>query len=147
MSFLLFLDFDGVTHHRSGSPAFLPECMNAFNQAVDEFDIEIVVSSSWRETNHFYDLEAFLKPIHKPVVGVTPVIDDPFLKAVRFHEIQQYRKDKHCESWVAIDDSPGFFPADCKNVYYTDPKSGFTDKDTINFKTFVNTLLSENSKK
>ncbi|MEW8086494.1 MAG: HAD domain-containing protein [Candidatus Thiodiazotropha endolucinida] len=128
---IIFLDFDGVTHPRSGAPAFLPKCMRALREALDNFDAEIVVSSSWRETNHFWELVGFLKPLGKPVAGVTPVIDAPFTKCVRHAEIVEYLADngQSDAEWIAIDDTPGFFPEGCQHVYFTDPTTGFTSDD------------------
>lgn len=51
--FLIFLDFDGVTHPITGTPMFIPECMSALSTALKSIDLELVVSSSWRETYSF----------------------------------------------------------------------------------------------
>lgn len=63
--FLIFLGFDGVTHPESGSPMFIPECMSALSTVLKSTNLKLVVSSSWRETNSFDELEELLKPFSK----------------------------------------------------------------------------------
>jgi predicted NAD/FAD-dependent oxidoreductase len=127
---LLFLDIDGVTHPVSGSPIFLPECMSALQLAIEQFNVELVISSSWRESKTILELEELLKPLNKNIQGVTPVIDDPFLKFVRYHEVKEYLKNTNQQdiAWLALDDSKGFYPNDAP-VYWVDSKSGFTRED------------------
>ena len=116
--------------------------MNSLQNALADFDVQLVVSSSWRETNNFHELEDFLRPIGKELVGVTPVIDDPFLKAVRHHEIQKYLKDNGCMNckYCAIDDTTGFFEADTDYVYFTDTYTGFTESDVQKLKDMLSRL-------
>ncbi|WP_273439334.1 HAD domain-containing protein [Sedimenticola selenatireducens] len=127
---IVFLDFDGVLHPRIGSPAFLPRCMEALAMALRDFEIEIVVSSSWLQTNHLPELEAFLAPLGKPVVGVTPKYVS--ILHSRYNEILQFLKNtgRRDESWLAIDDDPGLFPGDAP-VYITNPLSGFQESDVL----------------
>jgi len=133
---IVFLDFDGVLHPRIGSPAFLPRCMEALAMALRDFEIEIVVSSSWRQTNHLPELEAFLAPLGKPVVGVTPEYVSTL--HCRYNEILIFlkRAGRRNEPWLAIDDDPGLFPK-AAPVYFTDPLSGFMESDVLK----VHTLL------
>ena len=128
--FLIFLDFDGVTHPITGTPMFIPECMSALSTALKSFDLELVVSSSWRETNSFDKLKEILTPLGKKVQGITPVIDDPFIKNVRFHEVLEYLKGSKQEhiGWLSIDDCKGFYPDEAP-VYWTNSKMGFVEKD------------------
>lgn len=128
--FLVFLDFDGVTHPITGTPMFIPQCMSALSTALKSIDLELVVSSSWRETKSFDELKEILSPLGKKVQGITPVIDDPFLKNVRYYEVLDYLKESKQENlgWIAIDDCRGFYPDEAP-VYWTDIKTGFTEKD------------------
>lgn len=128
--FLIFIDIDGVTHPISGTPIFIPECMSALSTALKSFDLELVVSSSWRETNSFDELKEILSPLGKKAQGITPVIDDPFLKNVRYYEVLDYLKESKQENlgWIAIDDCRGFYPDEAP-VYWTDSKKGFQEKD------------------
>lgn len=79
-----------------------------------------------------------LEPLAKPVVGRTPVIDDPFIKHVRFEEVLLYlsRTEQPQRPWFAIDDSPGFYPPGAP-VYWTDPRTGFTAQDIFPFQRYV----------
>lgn len=47
---LLFLDFDGVLHARSAQSPFQTSCMNALASRLTEYPIEIVIASTWRES-------------------------------------------------------------------------------------------------
>ncbi|WP_172840258.1 HAD domain-containing protein [Solemya pervernicosa gill symbiont] len=139
---LLFLDFDGVTHPRTGSQAFLPTCMTALRNAISNYDIHIVVSSTWRETNRMHELVDYLLPLQKPAVGITPVINDRFLSAVRHHEIIKYLIDTEQQSrrWYTIDDCPGFFPSPSESVYFTNPRTSFNEDDMPNFKKLLKSV-------
>lgn len=47
---ILFLDFDGVLHPITGSTPFQIASVNALEVVISQFpDLNIVVSSSWRE--------------------------------------------------------------------------------------------------
>lgn len=134
---LIFLDIDGVLHPVSGGVLLVDSCFTALAAALSDFDVHVVVSSTWRETYDLEELKAILKPINKPVVGVTPIVDDPFLPHVRFHEVRQYLADHNSQGrkWAAIDDSRGFYPP-MANVYWTDPRRGFVAEDIRGFKEF-----------
>jgi len=135
---LLFLDFDGVTHPLVSPQMFLPECMDALATAIMPYELEIVVTSTWRETYHYEKLESLLSVLGKKLQGVTPVIDDPFLKYVRYHEVRQYLTESNQieTPWLAIDDIPGFYPEDAP-VYWSDSKTGFTVKDISKLSKFI----------
>jgi len=140
---LLFLDFDGVTHPVVGTPLFRAECMAALQLALKEVDVEIVVTSTWRETQSLAELKETLKPLGKTVQGVTPVIDEPFMHHVRYHEVLLYltQSNQVDASWIAIDDTPGFYP-DGASVYYTDPTKGFTSEDIPLFADMLDRALA-----
>lgn len=128
-SFLIFLDFDGVTHPRSGGKVFDTDCLSFLSDALHNFNCNIVVSSSWREEMEFNDMVIAIKTLNKMLLGCTPIIDDPFLANVRHHEIQNYLDQNYKLShplWIAIDDTPCFFKAD-DPVFYTDGATGFNE--------------------
>jgi len=112
--------------------------MNALSIAIEVFDLEIVVTSSWRETYNRDELESKLLPLGKKIQGITPVIDDPFLQYVRYHEVIQYLNDTNQmkASWIAIDDSPGFYPESAP-VYWTSSKTGFTAEDIYKLRKMI----------
>lgn len=137
----LFLDFDGVTHAKTGTPAFLPECMQPLATALEPYKIEIVVSSSWRLTNHLWELEEMLMPLGKPVVGKTPRVDE----FNRHGEILEYLIINNIDkaNWIALDDQPDFFQENCENVYFTNPDTGFRETDIEPFLEFLKCRLNK----
>lgn len=141
---LLFLDFDGVTHPLVGSPMFMPECMNALATAIGPYELEIVVASSWRETYSREELESKLSSLGKKIQGITPMIDDPFLKHIRYHEVKQYLNNTNQEdvSWIALDDTGGFYPEEAP-VYWTSSKTGFTIEDIDKLRTMITIKLND----
>ena len=87
MSPLIFLDIDGVMHPRSGSPLFLDSCMGTLRKAFKDYDIQLIISSTWREDKGVDELRELVRPLHKPLVGITPVIDEPFVRYIRYQEV------------------------------------------------------------
>ncbi|PUB89636.1 MAG: hypothetical protein DBP01_09770 [gamma proteobacterium symbiont of Ctena orbiculata] len=130
MSVLVFLNLDGFLHPISGDNVFDDHCMDSLRIALDSVSVNLVISSSWREHYHFDELQQFLVSLNVPVIGVTPVIDDPFLINVRYYEVIRYLESTVGlnQQWLAIDDTPGFYPADAP-VYWTDSRSGFSSND------------------
>lgn len=127
----LFLDFDGVIHPNVRRTPD-EQCLRALEAVVEEFpELKIVISSTWRETYGLKELSMFLGPIlGDRVIGVTPVIDDPFLHHVRYHEVLSYLEANMLQHspWIAIDDTAGFYPSNAP-VVWTNPKNGFTPED------------------
>lgn len=127
---LLFLDFDGVLHPSSGHAHFKEDCMSALSSIITKHpEIRIVITSSWREEKTVDELKVLLgKAMGERVLGVTPVIDEPFMHNVRYHEVLSYLKRNSLPnaSWFAIDDEPGSYP-DHAHVILTDRRKGFTE--------------------
>ena len=137
---ILVLDIDGVLHPSSGSTPFMPACVVVLETLLSDFpDIEIVITSSWREEKPLPKLKALLgTQIGSRVIGVTPVIDEPFLHHVRFHEAQAYlaATDNPDTPWVALDDEVGNYPPDSP-VVITDRRTGMTDADCHRLKALI----------
>ncbi|MCU7806298.1 MAG: hypothetical protein KZQ73_00265 [Candidatus Thiodiazotropha sp. (ex Semelilucina semeliformis)] len=144
MSLLVFLDFDGVLHPITGGNAFDVECLDSLRIALDGTSVNLVISSSWREQYHFEELQQYLAPLNAPVIGVTPVIDDPFLVNVRYYEVMRFLESTEGlnQKWLAIDDTPGFYPADAP-VYWTDSRKGFTSNDIDPLKQMLKMISTE----
>lgn len=137
MSIVLFLDFDGVTHPE---PCFEESvfCNLSLIEAVlIEFpSVEIVISSSWRDTFSLDDMREFFAPAVQPrVVGVTPSIKTPSPDWLPGH-VPQFDRQWECESWlnrhrergtpwVAIDDRDYWFEPDCRHLLLTESNKGF----------------------
>ena len=128
---ILFLDFDGVLHGL-GRPVF--EHLPRFEAILRDFpQIEVVISSSWRET---YSLDALLnffsEDVRPRIVGTTPVITTkwpPYPRHIRHKEIQEYMalKSYDTRSWFALDDDPTLFPSGCPSLILCEPVTGFDD--------------------
>ena len=77
--------------------------------------VEVVISSSWRETHTLKNmLTFFLTDLRSRIVGVTPVIeirDAVDVPGVRLREINKYLVDtgNQHRRWVALDDAPELF--------------------------------------
>ncbi len=141
---LVFLDFDGVTHPWPIKPSliFNKSCLDNLYSALSGCSFEIIISSTWREHMELVEIKKSLGKLGDKVSGITPIIDDPFLHHVRFHEIQQYLKDENLlqEKWLAIDDTQGFFPKDLNNILMTNPQTGFTQNDSKKLRHIIELL-------
>ncbi|EOB7986418.1 HAD domain-containing protein [Pseudomonas aeruginosa] len=113
---ILFLDFDGVLHPEydgQATPADVVFCHLPRFEAVmrDHPEVEIVISSTWREQFLLDDLRARFSPdIAARIIGATPVtprIDGKYMPARREGEILDWLRQsgrKH-EPWLALDDA------------------------------------------
>jgi hypothetical protein len=127
---ILFLDFDGVMHPANQSDLFCRE--EHLARVLHDFSsVEIVISSSWRETHALKNMQTFfLTELQNRIVGVTPVIEireSADLPGVRLREIIQYLGDtgNQHRRWVALDDSPELFSPSCPELVLCDGNHGF----------------------
>src|ERR1035437_189613 len=111
---ILFLDFDGVLHGL-GQQVF--EHLPRFEAILRDFpQIEVVISSSWRENYSLDALRAFFSEDMQPrIVGTTPVITakwPPYRRHIRHQEIQDYIVSQGFDTrpWLALDDDMTLFP-------------------------------------
>jgi hypothetical protein len=118
---LIFLDFDGVLHAHGDQPFARADLFEAFVLARP--GVEVVISSSWRETLSFpVLLDLFSDAFRGRILGVTPVLPErhrEFVDAartvfsergIRQREIEAYVAAHHPgRPWVALDDVPGLF--------------------------------------
>lgn len=126
---ILFLDIDGVLHRVGGS---LFEQVSRLESVLrDHPEVELVISSSWRE-DYPWDVlvEIFSPDIQPRVVGRTPVIDTPwppYPRPVRHEEILQYLSThgEDARSWLVLDDDALLFPPDCPQLIVCAPERGF----------------------
>jgi hypothetical protein len=131
---ILFLDFDGVLHPFSrpnGPLVHVPY----FERVLRDFpDVDIVISSAWREAHSLQQLRAFFsEDIAQRIVGVTPQLDSLKHPFIREAEIVAWLRDtgRASETWVAVDDIASFFSPDCRNLVLVDTDVGF-NKTTEN---------------
>jgi hypothetical protein len=125
---LLFLDFDGVLR-RADSPKyrFDGDCLELFQQTVRALeDIEIVVSSSWKDAFSMSEIKGHFAPdIAKRIIGVTPSLLR-IEEYPRHREVLAFLRRQGWEQrrWLAIDDDPDNYGPGA-NVVLTEPTKGF----------------------
>ncbi len=103
---VLFLDIDGVLHPcQSGSLRHMP----LFEQwLLAHPSVEVVISSTWRETHTFMELRAlFPATVRDRVIGTTPVFEE----RLREEEIQHFTRRHGIAHWFCIDDQVADFPS------------------------------------
>ncbi|MBM5572502.1 MULTISPECIES: HAD domain-containing protein [Deefgea] len=121
---IIFLDFDGVLH---------PGFDNTFSQ-LPKFerllrsvpDIEVVISSSWREGRAFQELKnIFNYKLQHRIIGITPSIS----LSNRQIEIEHYCQEHLIFNYLILDDSEELFSRNCKGLYLINHETGLTDED------------------
>jgi hypothetical protein len=138
---ILFLDFDGVLHpfHRpAGVFALLPHFERVMR---DLADVEIVISSTWREANSLDTLRSLFSPdIRKRIIDVTPVFNVAELLHVREAEIAAWLRatGREGEPWVALDDTAVLFSPGCGNLILVDTDIGFSEETERELRVRVN---------
>lgn len=132
MKKLLFLDFDGVLHP-DGIGLF--SNLGLFEQHLLAMPgIEIVISSSWRETQGLDELrEYFPLALRDRIIGVTPTLEDGYDRGGRQREIQAFLDaaglDYRNATWMALDDTALFFEDYYPHLILTDAGKGFSEGD------------------
>ena len=136
---ILFLDFDGVLHPAVNYDATQLLTKLPLLEAIlrQHPSVEIVVSSTWRETRTLSELRALFSPdIASRVIGVTPAWRDIQDEAsygayVRQAEIEAWLKStgRIWEQWLAVDDQAHLFKPFCKNLFVTNAATGLTASD------------------
>ena len=128
---ILFLDFDGVLHG-VGRPKF--ENLPRLEAVLRDFpEIDVVISSSWRES-YSWDVivDFFAEDLQPRIVGMTPVIATkwpPYPRQVRHEEILLFLKERDIGNrpWIILDDDPSLFCPDCKELMLCDPGNGLDE--------------------
>jgi hypothetical protein len=127
---ILFLDFDGVLH---------PDGIALFSKIglLEEYllqmpGIEIVISSTWRETQTLDELKNhFSEAVRDKIIGVTPSLEDGYDCGGRQREIHAFLDsagmNDESTSWVALDDMPLFFDEGYPHLILTDSSQGFSE--------------------
>lgn len=96
-------------------------------------NIEIVITSTWREMHTLENIQSFfLTDLRSRVIGVTPVIeikDAVDVQGIRLREINQYLVEtgNQGHAWIALDDAPELFPSGCPELVLCDSDYGFSD--------------------
>jgi hypothetical protein len=145
---VLFLDFDGVLHPQTFSSLDQFCYMDNFCDAIRIVDplhrLPIVISSTWRHHYTLQHMRALFSPdVGQQVVGVTPYLsieepagnqewlflgDEPLKVRHRQREILMWLHTHAPDAqWLAIDDRPGYFEDDCKNLFTVPGLDGATE--------------------
>lgn len=152
---ILFLDIDGVILPFNPDTRDVPyECARRINLLCRDFDLKVVISSSWRSealdevghanwkiahlSNAWKGTHHWLKTVvglDIDVIGVTPIIGDTpwtVTPGIRGREIQAWLAE-HPEvgdtDWVAVDDFPDWLglPVLQRSIITEREKAGFDD--------------------
>ncbi|MBF8179777.1 HAD domain-containing protein [Herminiimonas contaminans] len=128
MKVILALDFDGVLHSVQG-PAF--EHLARFESILRQFpEIDIVVSSSWREAYEWdHILNYFSEDLRPRIIGATPVLSaegPQHPTHIRHLEIRKFLEDsgRGLHQWIALDDDASLFPPLCQELVLCDAQRG-----------------------
>ena len=126
---ILFLDFDGVLHPISRENGTFVHLMH-FESVIRDFpEIDIVVSSAWRENHSLEELRSlFSTDISQRIIDVTPALHHLSHQYLRQSEILLWLHEngREYEGWIAIDDSDWLFPPKCQNLILADAGVGFS---------------------
>jgi hypothetical protein len=135
---ILFLDFDGVLHPEFCNQGEELFCHRDKLELIlrDYPQVEIVISSTWRQTRSLAELQALFSPDIGPrIVGVTPDWRDlPKLCEVigyypRHVEVEGWLRQANrvWERWVVLDDRDYWFRPFLPNLVWCDPTIGIDD--------------------
>lgn len=132
---ILFLDFDGVLHPE---PCYDKEqlfcCLLRLENVLLDFpEVDIVVTSTWRETRTLAELRAYFSTeIGVRIVGLTPSWKDhqSLFESVGYQrqtEIEAWlrQSSEPWRTWVAVDDKPYLFKPFLPNLVKTASNIGF----------------------
>jgi hypothetical protein len=120
---VLFLDFDGVLHPNGCDPADCFCLLPALVETIRPFELDIVISSSWRFHHSLrYLRKLFPATVRDRIVGTT---GEPFPGPnARWEEIQAYLLERPAANWRALDDFDWEFPPDCTHLIHCDGARG-----------------------
>jgi hypothetical protein len=121
---LLFLDFDGVLHPvRSNGLGFFCRLELLETTLARYPDVQIIISSSWREAYPGGVLSDMLGRLGSRFIGLTPVLGES-----RYSEILKVMEAHPNIPYVILDDDPSLFPTDCQELLLCDPLIGFDER-------------------
>lgn len=97
---------------------------------VVHFDIDVVVSSTWRNTRTLMELQGLLpQALANRIVGVTPTIQEgPYTRQLECESwMRQHRKP--WDHWIALDDRSWNYRPFENRLVLTNPKTGLVAMD------------------
>ena len=144
---IIFLDFDGVLHPE---PCFDLDKLFCFLPRLEEVlldfaHVNIVISSTWRETRSIDTLRNFFSvEIRHRIIGVTPHWKNhiDLLDAIGYQrqtEIEAWLRNSEepWRSWIAIDDKPYLFRPFLPNLFKTESVIGFDKSAEIRLRVLL----------
>ena len=124
----LFLDFDGVLHPNGAQVEDYFCRVDFLALTIAEFDLDVVISSSWRFHLSFKRLlEYFPEPFRGKISGVTG--EACIGRNSRWKELQEYIRVHGNNNWRALDDSGFEFPPECPELILCDGARGVQERD------------------
>jgi hypothetical protein len=123
MKLIIFTDFDGVLHpffpeadvpdEENQYFSYAPNLEKVVKDLSQEFDVEVVIASSWRNTRTIEQLREFLpEGLRSYVIGKNPHHAEKYKTDLynREDECRQYLKDNNLDClWVVLDDEPDWY--------------------------------------
>lgn len=100
---VLFLDFDGVLHpYGCTIDRYFCRMQTLESWLRQRPEIDVVISSSWREHHPLDELRSFFdEDIQQRVVGVTPILKRGWGDAETSHEpLQPYAREQEVRQWL-----------------------------------------------
>jgi hypothetical protein len=119
----LYLDFDGVLHPGHAHPNERFCLQQLLVDAISGYELDIVVSSSWR----FQYTLATLKSVLHADIGsrITGITGDPVVGSYsRWREIERHAMFNRVRNFRALDDSGYLFPPYCGALILCDGARG-----------------------
>lgn len=141
---ILFLDIDGVMNTKDTMRSVTqyqimnPDNVRHLRNVVTSCDMQLVISSSWRNTGDWRDVvvdafEAAGWP-DPPVVDRTNVSG---FNVKRGQEIHEWLKEHDFEDYLIVDDHDDIFlPIQKKRVILCDPEVGFSEREVALIKKY-----------
>lgn len=132
MAAILFLDFDGVLHPDPPNVEFpLWSRSELLQEWLDRHaDIDVVVSSTWRNTRTLEEIQCLLPPgLARRIVGVTPKNEDEnYTRQVECESWMRQHRDPWVQ-WIALDDRSWNFRPFEKRLVLTNRATGLVSED------------------
>ena len=140
----MFLDFDGCCH-RDRAP--VDEYFRRSEQFLEPWlrshaDVDVVVSSSWREHYPLYEMrEFFADDLKSRIISTTPILRrdtwtqyDGELPPIRFEREAEVTRWLHQSAapwrpWVALDDQPWLYAPFSRHLVVCDAATGMSQHD------------------
>lgn len=141
---IIFLDFDGVLHPvESIGKEYFSRMHLIENFLRANRDIQIVVSSSWREACSLEKMQSFFEDdVFERVIDITPInVICPQNKFWRQVEIEAWiQKNEYTGHWVAVDDAKSEFEDGFRNLIWCQPRKGITEREVMQLQDFFRFL-------